>query len=94
MEIKMEQSGAKGAFFIEENGTRLAEMTFSRAGEKLLIIDHTDVSDALRGSGAGKKLVAHAVEYARSNALKIMPLCPFAKSVFDKSPEYADVLNT
>lgn len=91
MEIQMEQSDTKGAFFIEENGTRLAEMSFSKAGEKLLIIDHTDVSDALRGTGAGKKLVAHAVEYARQNGIKIIPLCPFALSVFRKTPEYDDV---
>lgn len=87
----MEQSDTKGAFFIEENGTRLAEMSFSKAGEKLLIIDHTDVSDALRGTGAGNKLVAHAVEYARRNGIKIIPLCPFALSVFRKTPEYDDV---
>jgi len=36
--------------------------------------------------------VAAAVDYARTNGWKILPLCPFAKSVFDKTPEYADVL--
>jgi hypothetical protein len=24
--------------------------------------------------------------------VKLMPLCPFAKSVFEKTPEYRDVL--
>lgn len=92
MEIKFEQKATKGAFFIEENGERLGEMTFSRAGEDVLIIDHTEVSDALKGKGAGKQLVAAAVDYARKNKIKILPLCPFAKSVFDKVKEYQDVL--
>jgi uncharacterized protein len=92
MEIKFEQKATKGAFFIEENGQRLGEMTFSRAGDDLLIIDHTEVSDALKGKGAGKQLVAAAVDYARKNKIKILPLCPFAKSVFDKVKEYQDVL--
>ena len=92
MQIQFEQSESKGAFYIELNGKRLAEMVFSRAGENLLIIDHTDVSDELRGTGAGKKLVTEAVEYARQNNIKIIPLCPFAKSVFDRTPEFADVL--
>lgn len=91
MDIKLQQTGNKGAFFIEENGKLLAEMTFSKAGDNLIIIDHTEVSDALRGTGAGKKMVAQAVEYARSNNLKILPLCPFARAVFDKTPEYNDV---
>jgi predicted GNAT family acetyltransferase len=39
-------------------------------------------------------LAMKAVEYARDKHIKILPLCPFARSVFDKSPEIADVLNT
>jgi predicted GNAT family acetyltransferase len=92
MEIKFEQNATKGAFFIEENGQRLGEMTFSRAGDDLLIIDHTEVSEALKGKGAGKQMVAAAVDYARKNKIKILPLCTFAKSVFDKVKEYQDVL--
>lgn len=91
MEIQHEQKESKGAFFVEENGKRLAEMTYSKAGTDLIIIDHTEVSDELRGKSVGAKLVQAAVEYARANKIKILPLCPFAKSVFDKKPEYADV---
>lgn len=68
-------------------------MTFSKAGQSLIIIDHTEVSDVLRGKSAGKQLVAAAVQHARDHGLKILPLCPFAKSVFDKVPEYGDVLD-
>jgi uncharacterized protein len=94
MDIKLEQSQSKGSFYVEENGVRLAEMTFSKAGDSKIIIDHTEVSDALRGSGAGLKLVAAGVEHARKNNLKIIPLCPFAKSVFDRRAEYRDVLDS
>lgn len=91
MEIQHEQKETKGAFFVEENGKRLAEMTYSKAGKDLIIIDHTEVSDDLRGKSVGVKLVQAAVEFARSEKIKILPLCPFAKSVFDRKPEYADV---
>ena len=84
-------AGHKGAFVIERDGKRLAEMTYTSAGSKI-IIDHTDVSDALRGTGAGKRLVMAAVEWARAEKRTILPLCPFAKSVFDKTPELRDVL--
>jgi predicted GNAT family acetyltransferase len=93
MDIKLDQSQSKGSFYIEENGNRLAEMTFSKAGDRMIIIDHTEVSDALRGTGAGLKLVAAGIDFARKNGLKIIPLCPFAKSVFDRKPEYRDVLD-
>ncbi len=92
MLIQLEQTESKGAFYVEENNVRLAEMTFSKAGTDTIIIDHTEVSEALKGTGAGKKLVTEAVEYARKNNLKIIPLCPFAKSVFERTPEFKDVL--
>jgi uncharacterized protein len=92
-EIVLKQQPNKGAWVIERDGKLLAEMSYSMAGDKL-IIDHTDVSDALRGTGTGGKLVAAAVEWARANRKQILPLCPFAKSVFDKNPAYRDVLFT
>ncbi|RXK62787.1 N-acetyltransferase [Lacibacter luteus] len=92
MNILQTDNGKKGAFYIEEDGELLAEMTYVWAGTGMFIIDHTEVSDKLAGKGAGKQLVAKAVDFAREQKVKIKPLCPFAKSVFDKTPEYHDVL--
>lgn len=93
MEIKFQENESKGAFYIEENGKRMATMTISKAGGNIMIIDHTEVSDALRGKNAGKQLVEAAVNHARAHKYKIIPLCPFAKSVFEKVKDYQDVLN-
>lgn len=71
----------------------LAEMTFSRASPTLIIIDHTSVPDALRGRGVGQALVERAVADARREGFRIIPLCPFAKSQFDRRPEWRDVLS-
>jgi uncharacterized protein len=93
MEIKFEETESKGAFYIEENGKRAAVMTISKAGGNIMIIDSTHVDDALRGKNAGKQLVEAAVNHARKFQYKIIPLCPFAKSVFEKVKDYQDVLN-
>jgi predicted GNAT family acetyltransferase len=90
-EIEHERSGHRGAFVVRKDGERLAEMTYTVAGSRV-IIDHTDVDDRLRGTGVGKQLVRAAVEWARAEKARLLPLCPFAKSVFDKTPDYADVL--
>lgn len=93
LEIQHQQTETKGAFLIQGLNGLLAEMTYSKAGTKMIIIDRTEISDELRGQGAGKKLVEAAVEYARSNQIKILPLCPFAASVFQKNEDLRDVLN-
>ena len=93
MQIEQKQEGSKGSFYVEVSGKILAEMTYSMTGTELMIIDHTEVSDELRGQNMGYQLVKTAVEYARTNHIKILPLCTFAKSVFDKKgAEFADVL--
>lgn len=91
MEIKHLNDEKNGRFYVEENGETLALMTYVWAGSSRLIIDHTEVSDTLKGTGTGKKLVEAAVNYARENGYKIYPVCPFARAVFDKTPDYADV---
>jgi len=93
METKQRDNGTKGAFYIEMAGKEEALMTYSHAGADKLIIDHTEVSDKLKGQGIGYKLVEAAVDYLRANHLKVIPLCPFANAVFKKKhEEYADVL--
>lgn len=90
--IEHEAQGGKGAFFIRRDGKRVAEMTYSRS-EHVTSIDHTKVDDSMRGTGAGRRLVGAAVNWARAERIRLLPLCPFAKSVFDKTPAYADVLD-
>ena len=92
MEVKQLDDGKHGKFYIEVNGDELAQMTFTWAGPDKFIIDHTEVDTKLRGQGAGDQLVISAVEFARKNKKKILPLCTFAHSVFKKRPELKDVL--
>lgn len=95
MEYKIEhqEDGHRGRFFIQLEGVDVAEMTYVWSGENRFIIDHTEVSDVLRGTGAGKKLVAAGAAYAREKGVKVLPLCPFAKKVMEGDAGYADVLD-
>jgi predicted GNAT family acetyltransferase len=91
-EVLLDVNDKKGFFHIDVNGKTEAKMTFVFAGPNKIIIDHTEVNEGNNGKGFGKKMVAKAVEFAREKNIKIVPLCPFAKKVFDKTPEFGDVL--
>jgi uncharacterized protein len=84
--------GARGEFFVEHEGARAARLTYRRDGADTVILVHTEVGEALRGRGAGKRLVEAAVQWARAERLKLVPRCPFARATFDKHPELRDVL--
>lgn len=91
MIVKHEDSGCKGAFIALEDGVKIGEMTYSKAGTDKIIIDHTEVDENQKGKGVGKILLSKAVDFAREGNIKIVPLCPFAKSVFDKDIDIRDV---
>lgn len=91
-EVKLEINDKNGYFHIDIEGKTEAKMTFVFAGADKIIIDHTEVNEGNNGKGFGKMMVAKAVDFAREKNIKIIPLCPFAKKVFDKTPEYSDVL--
>jgi len=92
MLIQHKQGKAKSMFYVEQDGQLLAEMVYSMPTPDKMIIEHTEVDESLSGKGVGKQLVHAAVEYARTNNIKIIPMCPFAKSVLDKVKEWQDVL--
>lgn len=90
--ITHEEHDHRGSFFIEQDGKRLAEMTYSRANAALVIIDHTIVDSSLAGQGIGRKLLDAAVSWARETNTKVMATCPFASAQFAKDSSIRDVL--
>lgn len=92
MEIEHFDDGKKGHFKAVENGVQAGIMTYVWAGEDKFIIDHTIGNPDFKGQNVGMKMLDKAVAHARTNNLKIIPLCPFAKKMFDKKEEIRDVL--
>ena len=90
-EISLEDTESKGRYVYRADGAE-AELTFSKAGDGLVIIDHTAVPAAFRGRGVGQALVARAVADFRAAGKKVLPLCPFAAAQFRRHPEWADLL--
>lgn len=89
--IKHLEADNRGAFYFERDGERLAKMTYSRATPTLVIIDHTEVSDVLKGQGMGRQLLDALVAWARETGTKVMATCPYALGQFKKDESIRDV---
>jgi predicted GNAT family acetyltransferase/uncharacterized Fe-S cluster protein YjdI len=90
--IKHETNERQGIFIAIKDNKQAGLMTYTWIASREFIIDHTEVHPNFEGTGIGKKMVYAAVNYARENELKIIPMCSFAKAIFDKDSEIRDVL--
>jgi predicted GNAT family acetyltransferase len=90
--IEHQEAGSTGAFFMQAQGERIAEMSYSRTNPTLIIIDHTHVDESLKGQGVGRQLLDALVAWARDTKTRVVALCPFAKAQFDKDASIRDVL--
>lgn len=90
--IQREVGETKGRYFVVIDGVE-AELTYSRVSDSMIIVDHTEVPDALRGQKVGVRLVQRVVEDARAEGVSIIPLCPFTKAQIERHVEWQDVVN-
>ncbi|MDD4776704.1 MAG: GNAT family N-acetyltransferase [Fermentimonas sp.] len=89
--IEQKDNNKKGRFILYEGDKKAGEMTYVWVDDYKIIIDHTEVDTVYGGKGYGKVLVMEAVKFARKQDIKIIPLCPFAKKVFDNDSDIQDV---
>lgn len=85
-----EQSPNNFAFEYEQEGEHLAEIQWIQSGDTM-IMNHTFVSDKLRGQGVAKKILDRAADYAREHHYKIEAVCSYVVAAFEKSDAYNDV---
>jgi predicted GNAT family acetyltransferase len=81
----------RGAFVVERDGARIAEMTYTRVGPDLVIVDHTEVHEVLRGLGVARRLLDALVAWARATHTRVRATCPYAKAQFEKDASIRDV---
>lgn len=84
--MEFEKNG-NGFFKNDDTGKLIAEVTYVPSGEDKVILDHTFVDPSLRGQGIAAQLVDKVVEEMEKEGKKIVPLCPYAKELFDRKPE-------
>lgn len=89
--FKRQDDGKKGSIYILENENPAGKIEYVWAGDDKFIIEHTEVDEAYGGKGYGKSLVMEAAAMAREKNVKIIPICPYAKKVFDREESIQDV---
>jgi predicted GNAT family acetyltransferase len=53
---------------------------------------HTEVPEALDGQGLASKVVTAALDFARSEGLKVVAVCKYVIAYLKRHPEYNDIV--
>lgn len=69
----------------------VATLEYTR-GPSVLVLAHTEIPEQLSGRGLAGRLAHHAMATARSDGLKVEPVCPFMIGWLDRHTEYADLV--
>jgi predicted GNAT family acetyltransferase len=72
----------------------IARLNYKRERPDLIVAEHTESSESLRGTGAALALVERMVEDARKEGVKIYALCTYVEQERREHPEWADVFAT
>lgn len=60
--------------------------------DDVLFMNHTEAPQALRGTGAAKKLVENALQHAANRGYKVVPNCSYVAKYITEHPEWKAVL--
>ena len=58
----------------------------------LIAFIHTEIDTRFEGQGLGSKLIAGALDAARSEGIAVLPFCPFVNGYIERHPEYASLV--
>lgn len=89
--VRREDGATRGRYVISLAPGYEAEMTFHKAADGTITIDHTGVPPAYEGRGIAAKLVFKAIADAREQGFKIVPICSYVVAQFRRHPEWADL---
>jgi len=88
IEVKNNEDEQRYEMKLDEH---IAILVYEREGNTITFL-HTEVPPALEGHGVANKLAQSALEDARTQALTVVPLCPFVASYIRHHPEYLSLL--
>ncbi len=78
MNIQHKQTESNGEFFLlDQNGDKVAELTYFFVDEQTINANHTYVSETLRGQGIADQLYRELVNFVRDKKLKLIPTCSY-----------------
>lgn len=80
-------------FLENEEGIRIAEVTFPDIAENVVNVNHTFVDGSLRGQGIAGKLMEELAKRLEKESKKAFLTCSYAITWFERSEKYKHLIS-
>ncbi|RLV49101.1 N-acetyltransferase [Nocardioides mangrovicus] len=80
----------RSRYEVEQDGEVIGFAAYSRQGDSV-VLPHVEVEPAHQHQGLAGRLVQQAMDDARAQGLRVLPICPFAVRWIGEHPEYQDL---
>lgn len=67
-----------------------SKLDYIRDGNNF-VIAHVGVYPEFRGQGIAGKIVETALQYAKQNSLRVIPMCSYAAAYIRRNPQYMEL---
>jgi uncharacterized protein len=91
METMVTDNPGAARYEITAGGRQVGFVTY-RMSPGVISFLHAEVDPDLERHGLGSRLVAEALDDARSRGLGVRPVCPFVAAFIERNPGYADLV--
>ena len=89
-EAKVVRLEEQERFELLVGGDRAGQIDYKLNDETIVLV-HTEISPEFEGRGLGGQLARAALDFARTENLNVLPLCPFVADYIRRHPEYQDL---
>ncbi len=89
---QIEHDPERMTFEIELDKGLRAVLEYRSNREGKMFLTNTEVPEQMRGKGIAAILVKHALDFARENNYRIIPVCSYVKSYLKRYPEYQSLM--
>jgi uncharacterized protein len=91
-EIRVVDRPAERRYELLLGGLHAGELVYRDRGGGVRAFLHTEIDPARQRRGLGSALVAGALDDARANGLRVVPICPFVEAFVSARSAYADLV--
>jgi len=89
-DLTVRKAEARGRYELLDGDDIIGIADYQVRGD-VVVMPHTVIAPARRGTGLGEVLVRHALDDVRADGRQVVPACWFVAGFIEAHPEYGDL---